>query len=83
MALCGYTTNSKSKGKKNVLVLSTMRPLMGITKDDNRLKPAIIKLYDFTEGGTDVMDMKMGRYSSKAMTRRWTMVHFYFILDSI
>ena len=34
LSLCTYTTKSKSKGKKNVLVSSTMRPLMGITRDD-------------------------------------------------
>lgn len=83
IALCAYTTKSKSKGKKNVLVLSTMRPLLGITKDDKKLKPAIIKFYDFTKGGTDVMDMKMSRYSCKALTHKWTMVHFYFLLDTI
>ena len=83
IALCAYTTKSKSKGNKNVLVLSTMRPLLGVTKDDGKCKPAVIKFYDFTKGGTDVMDMKMAKYSCKALTHRWTMVHFYFLLDAI
>ena len=42
LSLCTYTTKSKSKGKRNVLVLSTMRPLTGITRDDGKQKPAII-----------------------------------------
>ena len=54
-----------SKGKKNVLVLSTMRPLQGITKDDGKKKPAVFKLYDFTKGGTDQMDQQIGSYSTK------------------
>ena len=32
ISLCVYTSKSKSKGKKNVLVLLTMRPIMGITR---------------------------------------------------
>ena len=55
-SLCTYTPKYRSKEKKNVLVLSTMRPLMGITRDDEKQKPAIIKFYDFTKGGTYVRD---------------------------
>ena len=83
IALCAYTTKLKSKGNKNVLVLSTMRPLLGVTKDDGKCKTAVIKFYNFTKGGTDVMDMKMAKYSCKALTHRWAMVHFYFLLDAI
>ena len=74
IALCSYTTKSKSKGKKNVLVLSTMRPIMGVTRDDGKRKPAIIKFYDFTKGGTDIVDQKMSKYSTKSTTPKWTMV---------
>ena len=56
LSLCMYTPKYRSKEKKNVLVLSTMRPLMGITRDDEKQKPAIIKFYDFTKGGTYVRD---------------------------
>ena len=83
LALCSYTVKSKSKGKRNVLVMSTMRPLMGITQDDGKAKPAIIKFYDFTKGGTDIMDQRMAKYSTKSYTKRWTMVNFFYILDTI
>lgn len=59
LALCAYTTKSKSKGKKNVLVLSTLRPLMGITWDNGMRKPVIIKFYDFTKGGIDILAHKI------------------------
>ena len=39
-----------SKGQKNVLVLSTVEPLQGVTKDDGKTKPSIMKLYDFHKG---------------------------------
>ena len=83
IALCAYTTKSKSKGNKNVLVLSTLQPLLGVTKDDGKCKLAVIKFNDFTKGSTDVMDMKMAKYSCKALTHRWAMVSFYFLPDAI
>ena len=48
--LTSYAVRTESKGKKNVLVLSTMRPLPGATRDDGYHKPAIINLYEFTNG---------------------------------
>ena len=44
-----YSVKTKSTGRKKVLMLSTMRPISGITKDDGKSKPAIMKLYDFTK----------------------------------
>ena len=46
-----------SEGKK-FIVLSTLEPLLGVTSDDEKCKPAIIKLYDFSKGGTDIVDQK-------------------------
>ena len=84
--LCSYVTKRKS-GKQNQVVLlttSTTYPLKGVTMDDNVRKPALLKLYDFTKGGTDVVDQRMSRrkYSTKAKTNRWTMVAFYYLLDT-
>ena len=76
--LCAYTTKSKLKGKKNVLLLSTIRPLSGITHDGGKRKPAIVKFYDFTTGGIDILDQKISKYSCKSVTQPWTMVHFFF-----
>ena len=42
-----YAVKTKSSGKRNVLLLSTVPPLLATTKDDNKSKPAIYKLYDF------------------------------------
>ena len=51
-----YIVNTKSSGKRNVLLLSTMHPILEAAKDNLRLKPAIYKLYDYTKGGTDIID---------------------------
>ena len=82
MALCSYNVKTKSKGKKNVLMLTTMHPLLRITKDDGKNKPALYKLYDFTKGGTDIVDQKISYYTAKAKSSKWKMVAFYFILDT-
>ena len=64
-----YTVKT-SKGKKNVIMLTTAERLLGVTMDGNKSKPALIKLYDFTKGGTDIVDQKMGFYSTKTKSRR-------------
>ena len=60
--ISSYVVKS-SIGKKNVLLLSTLDPTLGVTKDDEKQKPALYKLYDFTKGGTDIVDQKMGTYT--------------------
>ena len=72
-----------SKARKNVIMLSTVEPLLGTTIDDERKKPALIKLYDFTKGGTDIVDQKIGFYTTKTKSRRWTMTAFSYLLDTI
>ena len=69
------------KGAKNILLLSTVQPLKGVTKDDSKTKPAVYKLYDFTKGGMDIIDQRMGAYTSKIKSLQWTMVALAYILD--
>ena len=45
-----------TQGKKNVIILSTKPVLLGVTKDDGKAKPAIIKEYHYTKVGTDIVD---------------------------
>lgn len=71
LSLCTYATKSKSNRKKNVLVLSTMRPRLAVTRVDGKLKPAIIKLYDFTKEGTYIEDQKISKYSCKLVSNSW------------
>ena len=64
-------------------MLSTMRPTPGITKDDGKSKPVIMKFYDFTKGGTDIVDQLNDYYSCRARTNRWDLVSFFYILDTV
>jgi hypothetical protein len=82
LTLHSYVVNTKSKGKKNVLALSTLPPILGITKDDGKEKPAILKFYDFTKGGTDIIDQRIGSYTVNSKSNKWTTTVFSYILDT-
>ena len=83
VCLITYILKTKSKGKENVLLLSTVRPVKKKTKDDKKDKPAIYKLYDFTKGATDIMDQMNDFYTTHAKTCRWSVLAFYYMLDTI
>ena len=68
---------TKSIGRKNVLMLSTMIPIPRITKDDGESKLALIKFYDFMKGGTDIVDQLNNYYSCRARTNFWDLVSFF------
>lgn len=59
-----------------------MQPILGCTKDDGKKKPQLYKLYDFTKGGTDIIDQRMGKYSVKPKSNKWTVAAFSYILDT-
>ena len=48
---------------------------------DERKKPNIICFYDKTNGGVDVVDMVIGKYTTKYKTRTWTMNAFAYMLE--
>ena len=41
LCLSSHTVQTKSKGKKNVVILSATRPMHSCTKDNNKSKPQI------------------------------------------
>ena len=73
--------DKKKTGKKNVVVLTTMHDTVRVTKDTIR-KPDVIKLYDHTIGGVDVVDLISSGSSTRIKIRRWTMNALAFILDT-
>ena len=62
-------------------MLSTAPPILGITKDDGKSKLGIYKVYDFTKGGTDIIDQRMGFYTCKPKSRKWTITVFSYVID--
>ena len=65
LTITSYVVKPKSMSKPNVLILSTMQSILGVTKDDRKEKPLIIKLYGFAKRGADVVDQNMRNYSVK------------------
>ena len=51
-------------------MLSTLELILGTTKDDNCHKLGLYKLYDFTKGGTDIVDQRMGFHMTKIKSRK-------------
>ena len=64
LSLHSYIVNTNSKGKNNVLAHTTLMTLLATNIDDNKNKPKILKLYDFIKGGTDIVDHRIGTYST-------------------
>ena len=62
-------------------MLSTAPPILGITKDDGKSKLGIYKVYDFTKGGTDIIHQRVGFYTCKPKSRKWTITMFSYVTD--
>ena len=58
---------------KNILVLCTIPNLgtLGVTFDDSRDKFAVIKVYEFTKGGTDIAYQKVDWATNNTKSRKW------------
>ena len=80
--LHSYAIKTIRSEKRNVLLLSIVPPLLGTTKDDNENNPAVYKLYDCSKGEIDIVDQRMGFYSCKSKSKRWTMNAFSYVLDT-
>ena len=65
MCITSYTVTTKSKGKNNAAMLSTMRPMDDCIKDDDKFKPQIFKFYDFTKGGMDIVNQMNDFFTTK------------------
>ena len=65
-----YSVKTKSTGHKNVLMLSKMTQISGITKDNDKSKNARMKFYDFRKDETNIFDQLKDYFSCLARTNR-------------
>ena len=49
----------------NIILLSTAPPILDITKNGGKTKLGSYKVYDFTKGGSDIIDQRMEFYTFK------------------
>ena len=73
--------DKKKKGKKNILVLTTMHNQVKFSVDEGK-KPHALVFYDNTKGGVDVVDFISAKMLTRMKTGRWTLNVFAFILDT-
>ena len=59
LQLNSYVVKTKSSGMRNVLLLNTMNEAHYVTSDDKK-KPMPYKIYDYTKGGIDIPDQRIG-----------------------
>ena len=58
-----------------------MLPILGVAKELDKKKQAIIKLYHFIKGNTDIFDQRMTTYSTKPKSSKWIICTFSYMLD--
>ena len=83
IVLCQYphTLSKHLKLEKNVILLFTAPPILGITKDDGKSKLGIYKVYDFTKGRIDIIDKRTGFYTCKPKSRTWIKTVFSYVIE--
>lgn len=69
------------KKRRFVSLLSTYHSSVHIDEHDEEKKPDIIRFYNETKGGVDVLDKLVGTYRSKRKVNRWTVALFCNMLD--
>ena len=74
--------DKKASGLKNVIALTTMHNDVRVTKDSN-LKPDVLKFYDHTKGGVDVVDLISSHSSTRMKSAKWTINVLAFVLLTI
>ena len=69
------------KKNKAVILLSTMHHGISIVEEDPKKRPEIIKFYNETKIGVDLVDQMVQTYTCKRQTGRWPFILFYNVLD--
>ena len=69
------------KKNKSVIMLSTMHHDINIDEEDPKMRPEIIKFYNKTKIGVDLVDQMVQTYTCRRQTRRWPLNLFCNLLD--
>ena len=81
LQLNSYIVTNKSSCLPNVLLSNTMNGAHFVAAD-NKMKPMVYKICDYTKGKIDIPNQRMGSYTTKSKTRRWTQLATYYVLDT-
>ena len=64
-----------------MIVLTTMHNIVKVTQDQ-RQKPNVHIMYDYTKGGVDIVDLLSTHHSTRMKTKRWPINALAFGLDT-
>lgn len=67
--------------RKHVILLSTFHHDAAVDTTTEKSLPEIIKFYNLTKGGVDVVDQMCASYNCSRNSRRWPMTLFYALLN--
>ena len=81
MSLHSYVVKTISTGKWNVLCFQLWNHFCSNLWWWKK-NPQIYKFYDFTKGGTDIIDQQAQYYNCKVKSNRWKIAAFSYILDN-
>ena len=81
ISILSYIGKKKEEPQDVLLLTTHPNPIYGVTKDDGKTKPALLKLYDFIKPGVCVVDNQKDNLTVKTTTNQWTMCALFYILD--
>ena len=62
-------------------MLSTVPPFLSVTEDDGKSDLGIYKVYDFANGGTDIINQRIRFYTCKLKSIKWRITVFGYVID--
>ena len=62
-------------------MLSTVPPFLGVTEDDGKSDLGIYKVYDFANGGKDIINQRIRFYTCKLKSGKWRITVFGYVID--
>ena len=81
VSLNAYVVKIKENGMRNILLLQTKNPAHCVTQYDKK-KPLAYKIDDYKKSGIDKHDQRMGSYTAKFKTRKWTLIALSYVLEA-
>ena len=81
LSIPSYVVKTSKCKKKCNLVIYRSSDFRHHKRCSEKQIRGIHKMYDFTKGGTDIIDQRMGFYTYKPKSRKWTTTVFSYVID--
>ena len=81
ISLHSFDVQTKN-GHQEVLLLTTLSPVIGTALSDGKCEPAVMKLYNLTKKKVTNIDRQLKSYTTNSKSVRWAATAFSYILDT-